>query len=140
MNNKDIYKIFEAFLSEIFNQENLKFNTPIDGFFNGLNSKEIRKHRNSVSKGSDVLVTTISFRITNPTNNNKSEIKDLNQKLEEYVSNQNFEDAAKIRDKIKELENNSFNIKKLKKELDLAVKEQNFERAIEIRDRLKKIN
>jgi excinuclease UvrABC helicase subunit UvrB len=144
MNSKDFYKKFEEILNEIFSQDNQKFNTPMDGFFKGLKSeeisKEIKKYRNSVRKSSDGLFTTISFVFTNPPFSDKSEINELKSKLEECVSNQDFEEAAKLRDKIKELENNTSKVKDLKKELDIAIKEQNFERAIEIRDELKKIN
>ena len=144
MNSKDFYKKFEEILNEIFSQDNQKFNAPMDGFFKGLKSedisKEIKKYRNSVRKSSDGLFTTISFVFTNPPFSDKSEINELKSKLEECVSNQDFEEAARLRDKIKELENNSSKVKDLKKELDVAIKEQNFERAIEIRDELKKIN
>ena len=144
MNSKDFYKKFEEILNEIFSQDNQKFNAPMDGFFKGLKSeeisKEIKKYRNSVRKSSDGLFTTISFVFTNPPFSDKSEINELKSKLEECVSNQDFEEAAKLRDKIKEMENNSSKVKDLKKELDIAIKEQNFERAIEIRDELKKIN
>jgi excinuclease UvrABC helicase subunit UvrB len=144
MNSKDFYKKFEEILNEIFSQDNQKFNAPMDGFFKGLKSedisKEIKKYRNSVRKSSDGLFTTISFVFTNPPFSDKSEINELKSKLDECILNQDFEDAAKLRDKIKELENNSSKVKDLKKELDVAIKEQNFERAIEIRDELKKIN
>jgi excinuclease UvrABC helicase subunit UvrB len=144
MNSKDFYKKFEEILNEIFSQDNQKFNTPMDGFFKGLKSdeisKEIKKYRNSVRKSSDGLFTTISFIFTNPPFSDKTEINELKSKLEECVSNQDFEEATKLRDKIKELENNTSKVKDLKKELDIAIKEQNFERAIEIRDELKKIN
>ena len=102
--------------------------------------KAYRDYRNSVRESSDGLFTTISFIFSNPPFNDKSEINELKSKLDECVSNQDFEEAAKLRDKIKELENNSSKVNDLKKELDIAIKEQNFERAIEIRDELKKIN
>jgi len=144
MNSKDFYKRFEEILNEIFNQDNQKFNTPMDGFLKGLNpddiSKEIKKYRKSIKESNDGLFTTISFIFTNPPFNDKSEVNELKSKLDECVSNQDFEEAARLRDKIKELENNSSKVKDLKKELDIAIKEQNFERAIEIRDELKKIN
>lgn len=143
MRNKEFYKRFEEILNEIFNEKN-KFNSPMDTFFKSLKtdelSKEMRKYRNSVRESSDGLFTTISFIFSNPPFNDKTEINKLKSKLDECVSNENFEEAVKLRDKIKELKNNSSRIDNLKKELDIAVKEQNFERAIEIRDELKKIN
>jgi excinuclease UvrABC helicase subunit UvrB len=142
--NKDLYKKFEEILNELFSQENTKFNTPRDGFFKGLKSdefsKEMRKYRNSVRESSDGLFTTISFIFSNPPFSDKTEINELKSKLDVCVLNQDFEEAAKLRDKIKELENNTSKVKDLKKELDVAIKEQNFERAIEIRDELKIIN
>jgi cysteinyl-tRNA synthetase len=66
--------------------------------------------------------------------------EELQRKLNECIETQNFEEAAKLRDQIKDLEKNDTKIDKLKKELDLAIQEQNFERAIEIRDELKNIN
>ena len=65
---------------------------------------------------------------------------DLKDKLEECVKNQDFEQAAKLRDQIRDLEKNSNRINELKQELELAVEKQDFERAIELRDELKKIN
>ena len=115
MNSKDFYKKFEEILNEIFSQDNTKFNTPRDGFFKGLKSddfsKEMRKYRNSVRESSDGLFTTISFIFSNPPFNDKSEVNELKSKLDECVSNQDFEQAAILRDKIKELENNSSKIK-----------------------------
>jgi excinuclease UvrABC helicase subunit UvrB len=144
MNSKDFYKKFEEILNDIFNQDNQKLNTPRDGFFKGLKSddisKEIKKYRNSVKESSDGLFTSISFIFSNPPFSDKSEVNELKFKLEECVSNQDFEEAAKLRDKIKELENNTSKVNDLKSELVIAIKEQNFERAIEIRDELKKIN
>lgn len=144
MNGKDFHKRFEEFFNQFFNQDNQKFNTPMDGFLKTLNpddiSNEMKKYRKSIKESNDGLFTTISFIFTNPPFSDKSEVNELKSKLNECVSNQDFEEAARLRDKIKELENNSSKVKDLKKELDVAIKEQNFERAIEIRDELKKIN
>jgi protein-arginine kinase activator protein McsA len=60
--------------------------------------------------------------------------------LNECIKNQDFEQAAKIRDEIKELKKNKGKIDTLKKEMELAIEKQDFERAIEIREELKKIN
>jgi protein-arginine kinase activator protein McsA len=65
---------------------------------------------------------------------------ELQRKLNECVDKEEFEEAAKLRDQIKDLELNNTKINNLKKELELVIKEQNFERAIEIREELKKIN
>jgi excinuclease UvrABC helicase subunit UvrB len=144
MNGKDFHKRFEEFFNQFFNQDNQKFNTSMDGFLKALNpddiSNEMKKYRKSIKESNDGLFTTISFIFTNPPFSDKSEVNELKSKLDECVSNQDFEEAARLRDKIKEMENNSSKVKDLKKELDIAIKEQNFERAIKIRDELKKIN
>lgn len=144
MNGKDFHKRFEEFFNQFFNQDNQKFNTPMDGFLKALNpddiSNEMKRYRKSIKESNDGLFTTISFIFTNPPFSDKSEVNELKSKLDVCVSNQDFEEAARLRDKIKEMENNSSKVKDLKKELDIAIKEQNFERAIEIRDELKKIN
>jgi excinuclease UvrABC helicase subunit UvrB len=144
MSNKEFYKRFEEILNEIFNEKH-KSNTPMDAFFKGLKtddfSNEFKKFRNSVRKTNDGLFTTVSF-IFRPDFNESDdkELKYLKMKLEQSVKNEDFEESAKLRDKIKELKNNTSKIDNLKKELDIVIKEQNFERAIEIRDELKKIN
>jgi protein-arginine kinase activator protein McsA len=71
---------------------------------------------------------------------NSNTKRDLETKLNECIQNQDFEQAAKIRDEIKELQKNKGKIETLKKEMEIAIEKQDFERAIEIRDELKKIN
>ena len=108
MNGKDFHKRFEEFFNQFFNQDNQKFNTPMDGFLKALNpddiSKEMKKYRKSIKESNDGLFTTISFIFTNPPFSDKSEANELKSKLDECVSNQDFEEAARLRDKIKELE------------------------------------
>ena len=144
MSNKEFYKRFEEILNEIFNEKH-KSNTPMDAFLKGLKtddfSNEFKKFRNSVRKTNDGLYTTVSFILSPDFNeNDNKELKYLKMKLEQSIKNEDFEEAVKLRDKIKQLKNNTPKIDNLKKELDIAIKEQNFERAIEIRDELKKIN
>ena len=144
MNKKEFYKRFEEIVNEIFG-ENQRQSTSMDGFFKGLNnenlSDEIKKIRDSVRKNNDGFFTSISF-IINPKEQEVGEdsLKDLKKKLEQCVKSQEFEEAAKLRDRIKQMENSSSKVMDLKKEMEIAIKEQNFERAIEIRDELKKIN
>ena len=63
----------------------------------------------------------------------------LTYKLQQSVENENFEEAVKLRDQIKNLKSNQEEIEKLEMELKESIKLQNFERAIEIRDELKKL-
>jgi protein-arginine kinase activator protein McsA len=52
---------------------------------------------------------------------------------------EDFEEAIKLREQIKNLGTNQEEIKKLELELKESIKEQNFERSIEIRDQLRKL-
>jgi protein-arginine kinase activator protein McsA len=52
---------------------------------------------------------------------------------------EDFEEAIKLREQIKNLATNQEEIKKLELELKESIKEQNFERSIEIRDQLRKL-
>lgn len=73
-------------------------------------------------------------------NSNKSSgINSLKRKLQIAIEEENFEDAVKLRDEIKNLESNQENIEKIELELTRAIKEQDFELAIELRDHLKKL-
>lgn len=136
--NRRNYKSFEEILKDFLT--------------NGLNSNfDFETPSNDDSKKSHNFRPDLNFVIfTNYLFSNKktktkweaarSPKEELQRKLNECINNQNFEEAAKLRDQIKDLEKNNTKIEKLKKELDLAIQEQNFERAIEIRDELKSIN
>ena len=63
----------------------------------------------------------------------------LKNKLNRAIEDENFEEAVKLRDQIKNLETNQKEIEKLELELQESIKEQNFERSIELRDELKKL-
>jgi len=66
-------------------------------------------------------------------------ISNLKSELEKAIEEQEFEKAAELRDKIKEMEITQGKITKLKEELDLAIKNQEFEKAAEIRDQIKSL-
>jgi excinuclease UvrABC helicase subunit UvrB len=84
------------------------------------------------------FVRTINLSGTSQ-NTTLSKIGDLKAELEECVEKQEFEKAAKLRDKIKAIESSKEKIDTLKKELEVAVNEQNFEKAIELRDKIKSL-
>lgn len=63
----------------------------------------------------------------------------LTYKLQQAVENENFEEAVKLRDQIKNLKSNQEEIENLEMKLKEAIKTQDFEKAIEIRDELKKL-
>ena len=82
------------------------------------------------------------FDLSDLDNDNPKEMsKDeyLNIKLERAIEMEDFEEAIKLREQIKNLATNQEEIKKLELELKESIKEQNFERSIEIRDQLRKL-
>jgi excinuclease UvrABC helicase subunit UvrB len=68
-----------------------------------------------------------------------SKEEELKMKLNKSIEDENFEEAVKLRDKLKNLEVNQKEIEKLELDLKESIKTQNFEKAIELRDELKKI-
>ena len=83
------------------------------------------------------------FDLSNIFDEDKSKEMDkeeyLNIKLERAIEKEDFEEAIKLREQIKNLATNQEEIKKLELELKESIKEQNFERSIEIRDQLRKL-
>lgn len=63
----------------------------------------------------------------------------LKIKLNKAIEDENFEEAVKLRDELKNLEVNQKEIEKLELDLKEAVKTQDFEKAIELRDQLKNL-
>lgn len=83
---------------------------------------------------------SVTYLTKNFSKKNKSnEIDFLKNKLEVAIEDQNFEEAVKLRDKIKNLENNIEKISELQSKLDECVKNQDFEKAIEYRDQIKSL-
>lgn len=141
-----------------FNDFDSLFNNDFDSFFNqpfniigevktekGQDSNGEWTKQTFTSKDGTYKVTNL-IRTTSSTSKNKTsnksidvKIGDLKAELESCVEKQDFEKAAKLRDKIKSIESNKEKVESLKKELDKAVKEQNFEKAIELRDTLKNL-
>ena len=89
------------------------------------------------SPGGHILITNFVRTGNNP--NKGSSINVLKSKLQKAIDEENFEDAVKIRDEIKNYEKNQDSIHKLEMELKKSIEEQNFEKSIEIRDQLRKL-
>lgn len=133
-NYKSFEEIFKDFLNNSFNNY-FEFRAPTNDEI-----KQSRKLRPDINF---ILFTNYIFSKKMP--NVKFEPKrnpkqELQRRLDECIQKEEFEEAAKLRDKIIDLEKNNTKINQLKKELELVIKTQNFERAIEIRDELKNIN
>ena len=67
-----------------------------------------------------------------------SEVSVLKNKMSKSVESQDYETAAKLRDKINSIESNKEKIQELKSQLNDAVSKQDFEEAIKLRDKIKK--
>jgi protein-arginine kinase activator protein McsA len=67
------------------------------------------------------------------------ELNDLKFSLNKAVEEQNFEEAVKLRDKIKSLEENKEKISELESKLAECVKSQDYEKAIKYRDEIKSL-
>lgn len=85
------------------------------------------------------FVRTSNLASKNSKEPTSSKIDDLKVELQSCVEKQDFEKAAKLRDKIKEIENNKQKLDSFKKELADAVNSQNFEKAIILRDKIKEL-
>lgn len=148
MSNREFYKKFEQILNEIFG-ESPKSITPIESFFNKIRYDDLvddfGKWKKTIKTSNDGIITTIYY-ILNGDKSNKFEnsennkLDNLRKELDLCIKEQNFEQAAILRDKIKSFENESSKLTQLKKELEIAIQEENFEKAIELRDELRKIN
>ena len=82
------------------------------------------------------------FDLSDLNNDNSKEMgkeEYLKIKLELAIENEDFEEAVKLRDQIKNLGTNKEEIEKLELELKQSIEEQNFEKSIEIRDQLRKL-
>lgn len=90
-----------------------------------------------LSPGGHILITNFVRTGNNP--NKGSSVNVLKSKLQKAIDEENFEDAVKIRDEIKNYEKNQDSIHKLEMELKKSIEEHNFEKSIEIRDELKKL-
>jgi protein-arginine kinase activator protein McsA len=77
--------------------------------------------------------------VRNGNSNKSSGINSLKRKLQMAIEEENFEEAVKLRDEIKNYESNQDSINKLEMELKKSIEEQDFEKSIEIRDQLKKL-
>lgn len=84
-----------------------------------------------------IFITNFVRTDSSHNSNKSSGITSLKRKLQIAIEEENFEEAVKLRDEIKNLETNQENIEKIELELKRAIKEQDFELAIELRDHLK---
>jgi protein-arginine kinase activator protein McsA len=97
--------------------------------FTHLTDKEVEMVKNNSKE--------LVFKKEKKVKEKKDYIEDLNQKLETAITNENFEEASILRDKISNLDINL--LKSLEKDLEYCIKTQNFEKAIIIRNEIKEL-
>lgn len=76
---------------------------------------------------------------TKTTSKENSPVTELKLSLNEAIKTQNFEDAIRLRDEIKEYEKHNSQINDLTNLLNKAVDTQNYEDAIKYRDKINKL-
>lgn len=131
-----IFNDFQSFFDDF---EKL-FNSNLNGSKTEKGEDEMGSWEKQSYSSEDGSYNVVTFYRTFGTPKQKqNSIESLKKELESCVENQEFEKAAELRDKIKNIENNNIKKNQLKDELDKAVKIQDFERAIQLRDELKKL-
>jgi protein-arginine kinase activator protein McsA len=116
------WKEFERMMNEAFN-------SPFDN--RGWDKKTFK------SKDGLISYTIMSNGFGESPKNDELSI--LRHNLDKAVEEQNFEEAVKLRDKIKNLEKNKEKISELESKLQECVKNQDYEKAIEYRDKIKSL-
>ncbi len=82
------------------------FETEIDSLMNKLHGSNRHKGRiGKIEKAKVEEENTVNSEKDNIKNQSNSELEDLKKKLKELVKEENYEEAAKVRDEIKKLEN-----------------------------------
>jgi excinuclease UvrABC helicase subunit UvrB len=139
--------LFESFYNKITNNLTPKLGeTKTENGTNEDGTKWYKttftSHDGSYSTSSYVTSTKFDNNWTSTSTNNvetPTELQQIQNKLEEAISTQNFEEAVKYRDLIKNYEKDSEKLVDLKSKLEEAISTQNFEYAIKFRDSIKKL-
>lgn len=134
-------------LDSLFNEMNSMFDEPfvIKGKSNVENGSDENgdwtKQTFTSNDGSYSITSVVRYYNEEQTpSKNTDELSKLKFQLNKAIEEQEFEEAAKLRDQINSLELNKEKINDLKHQLDEAVKNEDFEKAIQLRDEIKKIN
>lgn len=130
-----IFNDFQSF----FDDFEKMFNSNLNGLKTEKGEDEMGPWQKQSYSSEDGSYNVVTFYRTFGTPKKQTSIESLKKELESCVENQEFEKAAELRDKIKNIENNNIKKNQLQDELDRAVKVQDFEKAIQLRDQLKKL-
>jgi protein-arginine kinase activator protein McsA len=125
----------------MFSQFESKFGGMPNGSETSSGSDDLGDWTTETYTSPDGKISITNFvRTDNPRRSYQSSgINSLKKKLQIAIEEENFEEAVKLRDEIKNYESNQDTINKLEMELKKSIEEQDFEKSIEIRDQLKKL-
>ena len=136
-NINDIFGDFDAIFSQF---ESMFGGMPNDSKTEKGNDESGNWTKETYSSPDGSIYITNFVRTNSSQGTNKSfGLNALKKKLQMAIEDENFEEAVKLRDEIKNYETNQDSINKLEFELKKSIEEQNFEKSIEIRDELKKL-
>lgn len=135
-------------LDDIFREFDLMFNQ-FDSMFGPApkinknfeeGSDEFGNWKKETYKSEDGTIFITNFiRTGSDSNRGSDKLGELKYKLELAIESENFEEAVKLRDQIKNFESNKEKLDKLEQELKKSIENQDFEKSIEIRDEIKKL-
>ena len=114
-----------------------EFDRMMDEMFNAPMNNRGWDKKTYRSKDGSISYTIMSNIFSDEPKND--ELNSLRFSLNKAVEEQNFEEAVKLRDKIKVLEKNKEKISELESKLSECVKTQDYEKAIEYRDKIKSL-
>ena len=137
----NMFNNFQSFFDnfdKFFNDFEKSFNSDLNGSKIEKGDDEMGSWQKQTYSSEDGSYKVTKFYRTYGVPKNQKSVESLKKELESCVENQEFEKAAELRDRIKNIENNNLKKNQLQDELDKAVKSQDFERAIQLRDELKK--
>jgi len=148
MKNFNYFKNFDELIRELLN-ESINYEFP-SKYFAGKTKTEKGTDENgewtqTTYESADGSYSYTNFVRIGSNTTKKTESKtnskttELQKQLSKAVEEQNYEEAVKLRDKIRKIEGHKERIESLKSELDSAVKNQDYEKAIELRDEIKKL-
>lgn len=126
-------------LQSFFDDFEKLFNSNLNGSKTEKGEDEMGSWQKQSYSSEDGSYNVVTFYRTYGVPKNQKSVESLKKELESCVEKQEFEKAAELRDRIKNIENNNLKKNQLQDELDKAVKSQDFERAIQLRDELKKL-
>lgn len=127
----DINKLF----NEFFNEPKFELPSIFGELKTETGSDENGDWKKQTYHSKDGLTRIVTYYKSTSLENN--ELVNFKNELKTAVSNQDYETAITLRDKIKTIESKQTQISELENSLDEAIESENFELAIELRNKIK---